>query len=153
MNWKNCFRQILKPNWKIVLLALVMFGISSYCSYDTYWAGMNIGFPIKYYTDSGLISKNWVEDYCMKNLKNCIRYQYEENQLSHPDNMLPNGEIDERMIVEKETPENIAEKIKFWLNVSDEEIKNASNKLQKYVLQKHSLNFLVQKIAEQIIDI
>ncbi len=53
--------------------------------------------PIKHYTDSGLISKNWVEDYCMKNWINCIRYQYEENQLSHPDNMLPNGEIDERI--------------------------------------------------------
>ncbi len=58
-----------------------------------------------------------------------------------------NGEIDDRTIIEKETSENIAEKIKFWLNINKEERKIASEKLQKYVLENHSLNALINKLC------
>ena len=49
--------------------------------------------PIKYFVDKGKLEKRWVEDYCLVNNRECIRYQYEENNIPHPDNMLPNGEI------------------------------------------------------------
>jgi hypothetical protein len=51
--------------------------------------------PIKYFVDSGKLEKRWVEEYCLVNNHECIRYQYEENNIPHPDNMLPNGEIRE----------------------------------------------------------
>ena len=54
------------------------------------------------------------------------------------------------MIVKDYTPNNIAERIDFWLKVNDEEKKKVSEKLQKYVLGKHSLNTLVDKLSELI---
>jgi glycosyltransferase involved in cell wall biosynthesis len=60
------------------------------------------------------------------------------------------GEIDKRMIVEKETPDGIAEKINFWLSVTDEERKEISNKLQKYVLENHSLDALINKVVTSL---
>lgn len=59
------------------------------------------------------------------------------------------GEIDERMVVENETPNDIAQKINFWLNISNEERKIVSKKLQEYVLEKHSLNILVDRLIKQ----
>jgi glycosyltransferase involved in cell wall biosynthesis len=60
------------------------------------------------------------------------------------------GEIDERMIIKEETPTNIAERIDFWLNASDEEKRETSEKLQKYVLENHSLNALIEKLCIKI---
>jgi glycosyltransferase involved in cell wall biosynthesis len=60
------------------------------------------------------------------------------------------GEIDDDMIVEKETPADIAEKINFWLRAGDEQKEIASKKLQKYVLENHSLDVLVNKLVEAI---
>jgi glycosyltransferase involved in cell wall biosynthesis len=57
-------------------------------------------------------------------------------------------EIDNRMIVEKETPNDIAEKISFWLKVDKKERNEVSEKLQKYVLEKHSLNALINKMVK-----
>ena len=51
--------------------------------------------PVKYYTDQGKLDKKWVENYCLVNNHDCIRYQMEESGRPHPDNMLPNGEIRE----------------------------------------------------------
>ncbi len=53
--------------------------------------------PIKYYTDSGLLEKKWVENYCKKDWKKCIRYKMEEAGEYHPDWMLPDGTIDLRL--------------------------------------------------------
>ena len=50
--------------------------------------------PIKRFTDQGKLHSKWVKNYCLKNNKNCIRYQLEEQCKYHPDNMLPNGKID-----------------------------------------------------------
>ena len=60
------------------------------------------------------------------------------------------GEIDQRIIVKKETPDDIAESINFWLNTRGEEKIAVSNKLQKYVLEKHSLNVLIEKLCTKI---
>src|SRR3989344_1055796 len=59
------------------------------------------------------------------------------------------GEIDDRMIA-KENPNDIAERINFWLKINEEERKKASEKLQKYVLENHGLNVLMEKLYEQI---
>jgi glycosyltransferase involved in cell wall biosynthesis len=57
------------------------------------------------------------------------------------------GDIDERMIMKSEDVKDIAEGIDFWLNVSNEEKVKISEKLQKYVLEKHRLGFLVEKLV------
>ena len=49
--------------------------------------------PIKYFTDSGKLEKNWVENYCLINNNNCIRYEMEEKGEYHPVNLLPDGKI------------------------------------------------------------
>ncbi|MFP3928239.1 MAG: hypothetical protein ACLFUP_04980 [Desulfobacteraceae bacterium] len=49
--------------------------------------------PIKEYTERGKLDRYWIENYCLINNKNCVRYQMEERGEYHPDNMLPNGEI------------------------------------------------------------
>ncbi|MEA1897499.1 MAG: uracil-DNA glycosylase [Bacteroidota bacterium] len=53
--------------------------------------------PMKYYWEQGQIESKWIENYCNKNWLNCIRYEKEENGIEHPDQMLPNGEIDENL--------------------------------------------------------
>ncbi len=49
--------------------------------------------PMKEYTDKGILERYWIENYCLVNNKNCIRYKMEEENKYHPDNLLPNGEI------------------------------------------------------------
>jgi len=49
--------------------------------------------PIKEFTDRGKLERYWIENYCLVANRDCARYQMEEKGLSHPDNMLPNGEI------------------------------------------------------------
>ena len=53
--------------------------------------------PIKEYTDAGKLERYWIEEYCLVSSKNCMRYQMEEKDEYHPDNMLPNGEIRENL--------------------------------------------------------
>ena len=49
--------------------------------------------PIKYFVESGKLEKRWVEEFCFISNPKCVRYQLEEKNVIHPDNMLPNGEI------------------------------------------------------------
>jgi len=53
--------------------------------------------PMKRFYEEGKLDKKWVENYCFNNGKNCRRYEMEEKGLAHPDNMLPNGVIDEKL--------------------------------------------------------
>lgn len=53
--------------------------------------------PIKFFTDEGKLPKKWVELYCLQANKNCRRFQLEEKGIAHPDNMLPDGTIDENL--------------------------------------------------------
>src|SRR3990167_7719636 len=62
------------------------------------------------------------------------------------------GEIDERIIIKNDTPDNVAESINFWININDEERKETLDKLQKYVLENHSLNALIEKLYKEIIQ-
>jgi hypothetical protein len=49
---------------------------------------------MKYFYEAGKLDRKWIEDYCHGNWRACIRYQMEEKGEPHPDNMLPNGQID-----------------------------------------------------------
>ena len=51
--------------------------------------------PMKYYWEQGRIDSKWIKNYCFNSGKDCIRYEKEEKGIYHPDQMLPNGEIDE----------------------------------------------------------
>jgi len=53
--------------------------------------------PIKRFCDEGLLERRWVKEYCLRDNPNCVRRRLEEEGIGHPDNMLPNGEIDERL--------------------------------------------------------
>ena len=53
--------------------------------------------PMKIFYEQGKLSKKWVELYCKGDWETCIRYQMEERGGSHPDWMLPDGSIDERL--------------------------------------------------------
>jgi len=53
--------------------------------------------PMKFFYEQGKLDKKWIEQYCKGNWQDCIRFYKEENGIYHPDNMLPNGEIDESL--------------------------------------------------------
>ena len=52
--------------------------------------------PLKIFYEEDRLDKRWVEDYCLSDYKKCVRYKMEEEDSSHPDNMMPDGTIDER---------------------------------------------------------
>ena len=53
--------------------------------------------PLKYYFEIDKLDKKWIDNYCMDKWQDCVRFEKEENGIYHPDNMLPNGEIDENL--------------------------------------------------------
>jgi uracil-DNA glycosylase family 4 len=53
--------------------------------------------PMKRFYEKGKLDKKWVELYCKGDWESCIRYQMEEEGRGHPDWMLPDGSIDERL--------------------------------------------------------
>ena len=52
--------------------------------------------PLKIFYEEDRLDKRWVEDYCLGDYAKCVRYKMEEEGSSHPDNMMPDGTIDER---------------------------------------------------------
>lgn len=59
------------------------------------------------------------------------------------------GEIDDRMIA-GDSAGDITDKIDFWLNKEIEEKEKTSQRLQKYIVQNHSLEILVSKLAGEM---
>jgi DNA polymerase len=53
--------------------------------------------PIKRYHELGKIESEWVERYCRGDWERCVRYELEERGEPHPDWMLPDGTMDERL--------------------------------------------------------
>jgi len=53
--------------------------------------------PIKRFFEQNKLDKKWIELYCKGDWKSCIRYQMEEEGRFHPDNMLPDGSISEKL--------------------------------------------------------
>lgn len=52
---------------------------------------------MKRFFEQGKLDKEWIENYCFQNGKNCQRYKMEEESFPHPDNMLPDGTIDKNL--------------------------------------------------------
>jgi len=57
--------------------------------------------PMKRFYEEGKIEWKWIKEYCMGDYKRCVRYRLEEARIPHPDNMLPSGEIDEALEMNK----------------------------------------------------
>ncbi|MFW6134223.1 MAG: uracil-DNA glycosylase [Elusimicrobiota bacterium] len=53
--------------------------------------------PMKYFYHRGKLDKKWIENYCKGDWNNCVRYHMEERGAPHPDNMLPDGRIDNNL--------------------------------------------------------
>ena len=53
--------------------------------------------PINFFTENGKLERFWIEKYCLVANQKCVRYQKEEAGIFHPDNMLPDGTIDESL--------------------------------------------------------
>jgi DNA polymerase len=49
--------------------------------------------PMKRFYELGKLEKKWIELYCKGDWQTCVRYQMEEQNQYHPDNMLPDGSI------------------------------------------------------------
>ena len=47
--------------------------------------------PIVRFVEEGRLDRKWIEKYCLVGNKKCIRYQMEEKDEPHPDNLLPDG--------------------------------------------------------------
>ena len=53
--------------------------------------------PLKEYYDRGMLDRKWVELYCAGDWESCVRFKKEESGEPHPDNMLPDGSVDEKL--------------------------------------------------------
>ena len=53
--------------------------------------------PLKRFHEEGKLSEEWIQLYCRGDWESCVRYEMEENGEPHPDWMLPDGSIDERL--------------------------------------------------------
>jgi hypothetical protein len=53
--------------------------------------------PMKRYYASGRLDERWVRQYCHGHFERCVRYQLEAKGAPHPDWMLPDGRLDERL--------------------------------------------------------
>jgi len=53
--------------------------------------------PMKRFYEKGILDKKWIELYCKGDWESCVRYQMEEKGEFHPDWMLPDGTIDEKL--------------------------------------------------------
>jgi hypothetical protein len=52
---------------------------------------------MKKYYERGKLDGKWIEQYCQGDWLSCIRYRMEEKGQYHPDNMLPDGTINEAL--------------------------------------------------------
>ena len=53
--------------------------------------------PMRRFYVKGLIDREWIELYCKGDWESCVRYQMEERGEPHPDWMLPDGSLRERL--------------------------------------------------------
>ncbi|MCK9243852.1 MAG: uracil-DNA glycosylase [Candidatus Marinimicrobia bacterium] len=53
--------------------------------------------PMKYFYEGDRLEKKWIELYCQGDWQNCVRYELEEHGKYHPDWMLPDGTINEKL--------------------------------------------------------
>ena len=63
-------------------------------SHDCKWFPMC---PMKWFYEEGRLNRKWIELYCKGLWSTCVRYQMEENGSYHPDWMLPDGSLDDKL--------------------------------------------------------
>ncbi len=54
--------------------------------------------PIKWFHERAMIDKRWIERYCKGDYLSCVRYKMEEEGIYHPDNMMPDGTVDNKLL-------------------------------------------------------
>ncbi len=54
--------------------------------------------PMKRLFEQGQLDKKWIERYCKGDWESCVRYRMEEEDRFHPDNMLPDGSINKKLL-------------------------------------------------------
>jgi len=53
--------------------------------------------PMKRLFEEGKLDKKWIDDYCKGDYYQCVRRKMETEGRYHPDNMLPDGTINEEL--------------------------------------------------------
>lgn len=53
--------------------------------------------PIKRFVEEGRLDPQWIKKYCLGDNSKCVRKMMEERGQYHPDNMLPDGSIDDTL--------------------------------------------------------
>jgi len=53
--------------------------------------------PMKRFLEKGKLEKKWIDNYCKGNYYLCVRRKMEAEGKYHPDNMLPDGTINEQL--------------------------------------------------------
>ena len=53
--------------------------------------------PMKHFYETSRLDEFWVSRYCHGDWSRCVRYQMEKAGESHPDWMLPDGRLDDRL--------------------------------------------------------
>jgi len=53
--------------------------------------------PLRRFETSGKLSSDWADHYCRGDWQACRRYQLEEQGIPHPDHLLPDGTLDDRL--------------------------------------------------------
>ena len=53
--------------------------------------------PLKRFYENGRLDKRWVKDYCWGDYSMCVRKKMKEENIYRPDNMMPDGTINESL--------------------------------------------------------
>ena len=53
--------------------------------------------PMKRFYQQGKLDRFWVENFCWVDNPECVRKKLEGKGIAHPDNMLPDGRIDDTL--------------------------------------------------------
>jgi len=54
-------------------------------------------YPMKFYWEQGEIDESLIKQYCLDNWSICVHYQKEEAGIYHPDNMMPDAQINSEL--------------------------------------------------------
>lgn len=82
--YNDSIREVLIKNYRKMSVVLR----------DCKWYSMC---PMKWFYEKGKLDREWIELYCKGDWESCVRYHLEERGEPHPDWMLPDGSIDEKL--------------------------------------------------------
>jgi len=53
--------------------------------------------PMKIFYEQGRLKDEWIKEFCFGDYLKCQRYKLEEKGIAHPDTMLPDGSVDQKL--------------------------------------------------------